>query len=153
MASACSIGLWQIILRADFYHLTQIPLDRALPAIAERVLAAGEQLLILAKDEKTLDQLDQQLWTFRADSFLPHGRDGNQPILLAQTAEGQGGYPNIAYADGQWRDPPAGCVRVFYFFDPTQLEGARAAWRALASTPIERHYWKQDDAGRWREGP
>jgi DNA polymerase-3 subunit chi len=140
-------------LRADFYYLTRTPLEKALPGIAERVRASGEKLLILGEDAELLDRLDLLLWTYRADSFLPHGREGDQPILLA-TSIGEGAaYPNLAYVDGVWRDAPEGTVRVFYFFDEATRDAARNAWRQLAGLPIERRYWKQEEGGRWAEGP
>ncbi|MFM7029101.1 MAG: DNA polymerase III subunit chi [Chakrabartia sp.] len=139
-------------MKADFYYLTRTPLDRALPAIAERVRASGERLHIAADDAGLLDQLDALLWVYKPESFLPHGRSGDQPILLAPPGAALG-YPNIAFVDGLWRDPPEGTVRVFYFFDAASLDAARTAWRGLGEQPVERRYWKQDENGRWVEGP
>ncbi len=140
-------------MKADFYYLTRTPLERALPAIAERVLAGGERLEILADDPAMLDRLDRTLWDYRADSFLPHGRDGAQPVLLTCPAERAPSCANLAFVDGIWRDAPQGCARVFYFFDADTLNNARAAWRALDPDKTERRYWKQTDEGRWVEGP
>jgi len=140
-------------LRADFYYLTRTPLEKALPGIAERVLGSGERLLIVAEDADQLNRLDQLLWAYRADSFLPHGQSGDQPVLLGASLEGAAGYPNVAYVDGIWRDAPEGVARVFYFFDETTRDGARDAWRQLAGTQVERRYWKQEEGGRWVEGP
>jgi DNA polymerase III subunit chi len=144
--------LWRTILRIDFYHLTQIPLERALPAIAERVVEAGQRLAIVAEDTSLLTQLDEALWTYKADSFLPHGRSGDQPILLCAPGNAPASHENIALVDGVWRDTALNFARVFYFFDETNVEAARAAWRALAARDeTERHYWKQNDAGKWGE--
>ena len=138
----------------DFYHLTTSPLERVLPAICEKVLAGGERLLVVAEDG-LLARLDEQLWTFSRDSFLPHGRqrpDG-QPVLLSSNVEPLNGARNVALADGRWRDEALGFDRAFYFFDAAALDGARAAWRALKEKPeVEARYWKQED-GRWRQGP
>ena len=100
MAFVCSTGLWRIILRVDFYHLTQVPLERALPSIAERVFANGEKLAIVAEDEMLLARLDEALWTYRADSFLPHGRSGEQPVLLCSPDAANAAQENIALVDG-----------------------------------------------------
>jgi DNA polymerase III subunit chi len=145
--------LWRIILRADFYHLTRVPLEKALPSIAERVLANGERLAIVAGDEKLLTRVDALLWSYKPESFLPHGRDGDQPILLTADPSAANAQ-NIALIDGQWREGALGFARAFYFFDSETIGGARIAWRGLAERDdVERHYWKQDDAGRWVEGP
>jgi DNA polymerase III subunit chi len=140
-------------LRADFYHLTRVPLEKALPSIAERVLANGQRLVIVAEDEKLLTRIDALLWSFKPESFLPHGREGDQPIYLTADASGATAQ-NIALIDGEWRDSALGFARAFYFFDSQTIDGARTAWRALADkSEVERHYWKQDDAGKWVEGP
>jgi DNA polymerase III subunit chi len=139
-------------LRVDFYHLTQTPLERALPAIAERVVGARERLAVVADDNGLLAQLDEALWTYKADSFLPHGRSGDQPVLLCAPSDADAKLGNIALADGVWRDVALGFGRAFYFFDENNVGAARAAWRELASKDdVERHYWKQDDAGKWGE--
>ncbi len=151
-------------MRADFYHLTQLPLERVLPAICERVHAQGGRLSIMAEDEGLLDRLDQLLWTYKAESFLPHGRAGGaddavQPILLATPDQplpdqSKDAARNIALVDSVWRDVALGFDRAFYLFDDVTIQGARDAWRALAGNDnVERHYWKQDEEGRWREGP
>ena len=127
-------------------------MDRALPAIAERVRATGERLHVVSDDPAVLDRLDALLWSYKAESFLPHGREGDPPILLAPLGT-VSGYPNLAFVDGVWRDAPEGTTRIFYFFEAETLHEAREAWRGLADRPVERRYWKQDEDGRWVEGP
>lgn len=140
-------------MRADFYHLTRVPLEKVLPSIAERVLASGERLVIVAEDDKILTRIDALLWSYKPESFLPHGRGEDQPILLTADA-GDAAAQNIALIDGQWRDGALTFARAFYFFDSQSIDSARTAWRALADKgDVERHYWKQDDAGKWIEGP
>jgi DNA polymerase III subunit chi len=141
----------------DFYHLSQSPLERVLPAICEKVLASGERLLLVARPD-LLDGLDALLWTYAPDSFLPHGRADAagaeaQPILLSSEPTAANGATQIALADGEWREAALAFVRTFYFFDSASLDGARVAWRSLADRDgVERRYWKQVD-GRWVQGP
>jgi DNA polymerase-3 subunit chi len=139
----------------DFYHLTTSPIERVLPAICEKVLATGERLLVVA-DEAQLARLDEQLWTFSRDGFLPHGRERaeSQPVLLSSSVEPLNGATNVALADGRWRDEALGFARTFYFFDNGARDSARDAWRGLkARDEVEARYWKQDENGRWSVGP
>ncbi len=142
----------------DFYHLTGTPIERVLPRICERVIANGEKLLVVA-EAGLVDQLDRMLWTYSPDSFLPHGRGGTpvaerQPILLAETAQAGNGAGNVALADGRWREEALGFARAFYFFDSTHLDEARGVWRTLKDREgVERRYWKQQEDGRWVQGP
>jgi DNA polymerase III subunit chi len=138
----------------DFYHLGASPLERVLPAVAEKVLASGERLLVVA-EEALLAGLDQQLWTYGRDSFLPHGLDRpeTQPVLLTATPEPLNGATHIALADGHWHDEALTFARAFYFFDSGSLDEAREAWRAMTGkAETECRYWKQQD-GKWVEGP
>lgn len=144
-------------MQVDFYHLTQVPLERALPQIAQKILESGGRLLIVADDETRRGQIDQLLWTYSADSFLPHGQaggedDSRQPVLIAGSPDAANGARHIALVDGVWRDEALGFDRAFHFFDEERIREARAAWKGLAEREgIERRYWKQNDAGRWEQ--
>lgn len=143
--------------RVDFYHLTRMPLERALPQIARRVVADGGRLLIVDADEARQAALDRLLWNFAPESFLPHGRvgsdsDARQPILIAGEVNAANGARNIALVDGEWRDDALDFERAFHFFDEEHIRSAREAWKALARNEgVERRYWKQNEAGRWEQ--
>jgi DNA polymerase-3 subunit chi len=139
----------------DFYHLGASPLERVLPSICEKVMASGGRLLVVAEEEM-LPRLDEQLWTYAKDSFLPHGtaRADSQPILLSVEPAPANGAANVALADGHWREEALGFERCFYFFDGARLDEARSAWRGLkGKAEVEPRYWKQDDHGKWVQGP
>ena len=138
----------------NFYHLTDSPLERVLPNIAQSLLKGGELLLVVC-GESILDRLDEQLWTYSAESFLPHGRERpeEQPVLLSAVPDPVNGARNIALADGQWREEALGFEKAYYFFDFSALDNARSLWRRLKTTPdVEARYWKQVD-GKWVQGP
>jgi len=144
-------------MQVDFYHLDRAPLDRVLPRLADRVLGQGARLLVVA-DDAALARIDELLWIYDPESFLPHGRageaEGDQPILLSTGPAAANGARMIALADGVWREEALGFDRALYLFDAAMLAEARTAWRALADREgVERRYWKQDDAGKWRQGP
>ncbi|WEK42755.1 MAG: DNA polymerase III subunit chi [Candidatus Sphingomonas colombiensis] len=144
-------------MQVDFYHLTTTPLDRALPQIAEKVVASGNRLLIVAASEPQRIALDRLLWSYTPDSFLPHaqagaGDDAAQPVLIASEVDPANGARHVALVDGMWREEALAFERAFHFFDDESIEAARAAWRGLqAHDGVERRYWKQSDAGRWEQ--
>ncbi|MCM8731381.1 DNA polymerase III subunit chi [Hephaestia sp. GCM10023244] len=143
-------------MQVDFYHLTATPLDRVLPRLAERIVADGGRLLIVAEDAR-LPALDRLLWTYKAESFLPHacaGGDGDtvQPVLLAAVPGAANGARNILLADGVWREEALGFDRAFHLFDEERIREARLTWKSLGDRDgIDRRYWKQDDSGRWEQ--
>lgn len=142
-------------MRVDFYHLTRQPVERVLPRIAERLLADGARLLVVAESEEARARLDQALWGYAPDSFLPHGMaggedDARQPVLIAAAPQATNAARNIALADGVWRDAALDFDRAFHFFGEDHIVEARAAWRALAGKDgVERNYWKQGESGGW----
>jgi len=144
-------------VQVDFYHLTAQPLDHVLPRIAEKVLGAGDRLLIVAGDPQRRAWIDRLLWTYSVESFVPHGEagagdDARQPVLIAGETVAANGARLIALADGVWRDDALGFDRAFNLFEGETIGPARAAWRALADRDgVERRYWKQDDRGRWQQ--
>jgi len=65
--------------RIDYYILsTQSTKERLLLAcrIVEKAFKKGHQVYVHAEDEQTATQMDRALWSFRADSFIPHNRLG-----------------------------------------------------------------------------
>jgi len=143
-------------MQVDFYHLTVTPLDRALPQIAEKVVAGGGRLLVVSGDEAQRGAIDRLLWNYAPESFLPHGQTGDddaaQPVLIAAVPVSTNQAANIALIDGQWREEALTFDRAFHFFDADRITEARTAWKALADRDgVERRYWKQNDAGRWEQ--
>lgn len=149
-------------MRVDFYQLSRDPVENVLPAIADRVLASGQRLLIVDGRADMRERLSTALWTGPPDSFLAHGKadgvhDAIQPILLSDACAADGAVANgarhIALTDAVWRDEALAFERVFYFFDGESVGAARACWRALkAKDDVEPRFWKQDGR-RWVEGP
>ena len=142
-----------------FYHLERISLDQALPELLEKTLARGWRAVVRAPSRERLDQLDGLLWSWRDDSFLPHGLDDEpeperQPVLLT-TGERN---PNRAQAlfliDGAEPGPLEDyerCVILFDGRDEAALAEARRRWSGLKSGGTAVSYWKQTERGGWEK--
>ena len=81
---------------AVFYHLQGQPIDKVLPALLEKSLERGWRVIVQASSEERIEALDAHLWTFRDDSFLPHGtyKDSSakeQPVLLTVNGDNPNG--------------------------------------------------------------
>lgn len=149
--------------RVDFYHLTRDPAPPVLARLAERVLSGGNRLWIVAADGAAREAIDAALWTAIPESFLPHMSAGvadadqaDELIAISATLDGPAanGATMLALADGEWRDGALEFSRTLFLFDGSRIDDARAAWRTLSKREgVECHYWKQDEAGRWKEGP
>ncbi|MBI4921370.1 MAG: DNA polymerase III subunit chi [Devosia nanyangense] len=139
-----------------FYHLEAQPLERVLPVLLERSLERGWRAVVETSSLERAEALDTLLWTFRDDSFVPHGiagepADPDQPVLIAMDE----GNPNAAnvrfYVDRAVPRTSEGYERIVYMFsghDPDAVTEARVAWKALGPGN-ELTYWQQDENGRW----
>ena len=143
-------------MQVDFYQLAGTPPEQVIASLAQKVLAAGGRLLVIAEDEPFLAKLDRMLWDQGASNFIPHGLaggsdDARQPVLLSTSPDAPNQARNMLIADGTWREAALTYDRSFYLFDSNTLEGARLAWKLLAGREgIERRYWAQVD-GRWKQ--
>src|SRR6218665_355673 len=84
-----------------FYHLTESRLEDALPPLLDKSVERGWRVVRQTADDERRDMLDNPLWTYREDSFLPHGTDAmdfaeDQPILLTAD-EGNGNNATIRF--------------------------------------------------------
>jgi DNA polymerase-3 subunit chi len=143
-------------VQVDFYQLAGTPAEQVIASLAEKVVASGGRLLVVADEEGFLARLDRMLWDQGAASFLPHGlagasEDARQPILLSRSPDAPNLARNMLIADGIWREAALSYDRSFYLFDSATLDGARVAWKALAGRDgVDRRYWAQED-GRWKQ--
>jgi DNA polymerase-3 subunit chi len=142
-----------------FYHLERHPLERVLPGLVERTLERGWRAVVQVGSQERLEALDTHLWTYRDDSFLPHGtkRDGPaalQPVLLTTAEDNPNGAAVRFLVDGAALSRFAGYLRVVIIFDGADqpaVEAARAQWKAARTEGCAVTYWQQTEAGRWEK--
>jgi DNA polymerase III subunit chi len=142
-----------------FYHLKGQTPEQVLPALLQKSLERGWRVVVQASSDERVDALDAHLWTWRDDSFLPHGtsRDAEaaaQPIVLTAGEENPNGATVRFLVDGaSMADNAAGYERVVMLFDgddPDAVETARTRWTAAKATGAEVTYWRADENGRWQ---
>jgi DNA polymerase-3 subunit chi len=142
-----------------FYHLTESRLEEALPPLLEKSLERGWRVSVHLGSEERRGALDAHLWTFREESFLPHGSDtaahaARQPVLLTLSREAANGATVRFVADGAELPVLKGVERLVLMFDghdQTQLEAARAQWKSLKSDGHDLTYWQQTEDRRWQK--
>lgn len=143
-----------------FYHLTESTLDEALPTLVEKSVARGWRAAIQAGGEEGRNRLDVHLWTYRAESFLAHGTDGDEraadhPVFVTVSP----GNPNGAHirflVDGA--SPPEDLsdydrvVVMFDGLDANALGAARGHWKTLKEAGHALAYYKQNAGGGWEK--
>ena len=142
-----------------FYHLERSDLDDVLPELLERTLSRGWKAVVRARQDQRIEHLDGRLWTYRDDSFLPHGlatqdHASRQPILLSESGENLNGAQALFIVDESELGATEGYERCFIIFDGRNeqaLQFARERWRTLKAADANLAYWKQTDEGRWEK--
>lgn len=143
-----------------FYHLERQPVEAVLPMLLTRSLDRGWRVVVQSTSPERVAALDEHLWTFAEESFLPHAREdepdiAEEPIVLATSPAN----PNAAQARflidaAPVPDDADRYERVIVMFDGTDTEAlaaARGEWRRQKGSGRALSYWQQDENGRWEK--
>jgi DNA polymerase-3 subunit chi len=151
-------------MEAFFYHLERRSLEDVLPELLERTLARGWRAMVAAGSEERANALDAHLWTYRDDSFLPHGLTAEalaaeQPILVGPEPSTRNQAQALFLAGGaepgDWSALAGqGFLRTALLFDGRDEDAvmrARAHWKAVKAAGLAAQYWQQTPAGKWEK--
>lgn len=138
-----------------FYHIERGSLDAAIAPLIEKCLERKWRVVV-AGHEDTVERLDRALWTFRDDSFVPHGRaraDAERhPVLLSTEAVPTNGAKVAVLLDGSDADASL-FERVMVVFDgqdETARAKARQQFKAATDAGAAARYFQQEKSG-WAE--
>lgn len=141
-----------------FYHLEGSTIENVLPELLEKTLAKGWRALVkLPKD--ILAEMDDLLWTFRDDSFLPHGRDDEpmadwQPILLSSEADDAKGFDAVFLIGGAEISDMSGVERAMVMINgrsENDVVRERGRWKQLKDAGADLAYYQQNARGSWEK--
>lgn len=138
-----------------FHDLAGRPLVPVLAGLLEPVVAAGERAVVVAGSEERLQAVDSGLWTYRPDSFLPHGTaaDGHpewQPVWLTVREENPNGASVLVLLDDAEAYGLDAFARCLYLFDrgsPEGREAARERWRRYRDAGHALRFWELGPGG------
>jgi DNA polymerase-3 subunit chi len=141
-----------------FYHLERSALEQVLPELLERTLSRGWRAKVRSADRARLETLDALLWTYRDESFLPHGQASEplaerQPVLLSDQDETPNGAEALFVIDGDPGDL-VGHTRCVLIFDGRQEEAlaqARRLWARYRKAGHAVTYWRQSEGRGWEK--
>ncbi|MDO9443248.1 MAG: DNA polymerase III subunit chi [Beijerinckiaceae bacterium] len=151
-------------IEISFYHLQMQPLEKVLPVLLEKSVERGWNVVLQTVTEERCVALNEALWTYSDESFLPHGmaRDGDpefQPIYLTNGPENPNGAQIRFFVEGAdvapaLADQESEYERLVLMFDgndEAELARARAQWKALKGQGAVLAYFQQTDDGRWEK--
>lgn len=145
-----------------FYHLQTQRVERALPRLLEMSLERDWQVCVQTRTEEKCAALNELLWNYSEDGFLPHGTaaDGDaefQPIYLTTGSENPNGAQIRFFVESAQIAPTLAATtqaytRIVMMFDgndEAELTDARAQWKALKDSGAALAYYQQNDNGGW----
>jgi len=142
-----------------FYHLERATLESVLTGLLEKTLQRDWKAVVRATSRDLLEALDNHLWTYRDEAFLPHGIEGKgaaHPVWLT-TGDDMPNAPQLLFlVDGAEADPTEisdleRCVMIFDGNDEPSVMRAREFWKATAAAGLDVTYWKQSDSDHWEK--
>ena len=133
--------------RADFYLIAK-PRFLGQPLLlvcelAKKAYAASQSTLVLARDMAQAEELDDLLWAFDPDEYLPHqiaGTDEDEdetPVLIAAPETDASSRPLVInLRDDVWLQP---CERILEVVpaDPAAREPLRERWKQYKALGFE----------------
>lgn len=147
-----------------FYHLTRQPLEKTLPILLERSLEKDWTAVVQMSTQERVAALDDLLWNYGEESFLPHGTAAEedaelQPVYLTTGPENPNGAAIRFFIEGARVAPvleagDADYERIMVMFDGNndeELQAARQQWKELKAKGLELSYWQQNENGGWKK--
>jgi DNA polymerase III subunit chi len=157
-------GQHNVMTEILFYHLERRGLDDVLPGLVEKTLERGWRALIRPESAERAQAIDNLLWAYNDQTFLPHAQSGDgeasrQPVLISP----EDGNPNSAevlfvvggaHAPAWDGDAAKALTRIVVMFDgrdPEALQSARTAWKGARESGHDVTYWKETPGGKWEK--
>lgn len=144
-----------------FYHLDRPNLERAAAPLIEKCLERDWRVLVVSSDATRRARIDEALWTYRDDSFLPHGEAdaegldaARQPVLIASTPENLNSADAVLLLDAADLPVSAAFARCMVMFDGADSETrarARSQFKAAREAGLTCRYFQQTSRGGWKE--
>ena len=123
-----------------FVEVTASQLEMRACEIAGHTYAQGDRLQIIAIDEEQAARLDDLLWTYKPDNFVPHGlwksmdNDSAQPVVITTQKErvpGTASLLTMDYCPVEMVRQFSKVIHVVVVDNQERLEASRRYWTLL----------------------
>ena len=144
--------------KAYFYNSSHRNAVADISWLIEKLFKQKNRILVCCKDHETVEVIDNFLWAYKEDRFIPHSiatKENNSfyPILI--TTEIHEDYEHnvllalsgVLIEEKDWRK----FSKAYYFFDDQEnkeKENAREMWKSFSALNIVCKYWVYK-ANKW----
>ncbi|MDC3108146.1 DNA polymerase III subunit chi [Paracoccaceae bacterium] len=137
--------------KAFFYNVYQRDVVADIAWLTENIFKKNNKIVIFCTDQETAEVVNDFLWSYRDDSFIPHSikKNGGSslcPILVATDLNEVYEHNVLLALNGalikekDWQ----GFAKIYYFFDDQDIkekDNARFMWKSFSSLDIDCKYW------------
>ena len=137
--------------KAFFYNSSNRDLVADIALLTENIFKKNSRIVIFCEDQETAELVDDYLWSYRDDSFIPHSIKKHRetsidPILVTTDLYGVYEHNVLVALNGvlikekDWQR----FAKIYYFFDDQdsgEKENARSMWKSFSSLDINCKYW------------
>ena len=144
-----------------FYSTAPLQVEKTLFALLEKSLEKGNKSLLLFKDKEKCLSINEQLWTYKQNSFLPHISEDDQiydnidiPVYLSTKNENPFKAELLFSIDGFLLDNINHFERVIIIIDVNDEilnEKYKNYYLDINKNFEDIVFYKSDDNGKWIE--
>ena len=144
--------------KAYFYNSSQRDVVADISWLTEKLYKERDSILICCKDQETVEVIDDFLWRYKEDGFIPHSIEKKEqlsiyPVVITTDIDEEHNQNVLLVLSGalieekDWRK----FNKAYYFFDDQEngeKENARVMWRSLSALNVDCKYWV-NTANKW----
>ena len=144
-----------------FYSTAPLQVEKTLFALLEKSLEKGNKSLLLFKDKEKCLSINEQLWTYKQNSFLPHISEDDEiyddidvPVYLSTKNENPFKAELLFSIDGFLPDNIDHFERVIIIIDVNDEllnEKYKNYYLDIKQNFEDIVFYKSDDNGKWIE--
>ena len=137
--------------KAYFYNCSYRNVVADISWLTEKLYKERDSILICCKDQETVEVIDDFLWRYKEDGFIPHSiekkeRSSIYPVLITTDIDEEHKHNVLLALSGvlieekSWQK----FTKAYYFFDDQEngeKENARTMWRSLSALNVDCKYW------------
>tara|TARA_B100001741_G_scaffold301024_1_gene288856 strand:- start:137 stop:601 length:465 start_codon:yes stop_codon:yes gene_type:complete len=146
-----------------FYQLQVSKTYEVLPKLLEKTLEKRKRALVLGQSDEEVIRLSELLWSYKADSWLPHGSieepfSEKHPVLLSKNVCTVNDATFLFVLNGVLPNSIEAFERCSVLCDEHAIESISSLRKKYSKNTKNKYhvtFWQEDRNGRWHavEGP
>ncbi len=141
----------------NFYLSGETSFENTIARLVDKICSLGKRTIVYCEDASFLSVLDDVMWTFSTNSFIPHAKDDSQYaneqiVLLTQKAENINNANILMLVNSFGLDlwHVNNFERIILIFQEKFKKNAELCFSDLKKNEQNVNYWEQTPKG-WSE--